>query len=161
MKLSGQGLKQELELIRIRGVEARMDGDLVRVELPHDKLFDRGRQTLSPQGRSLIDSVIAELQRTYPDQVIGVEGRTASEPGGPLGGDAKAVLRSLNEAAVVFEYLTGGMQISSKQLLIVAHGANRPVFSNATLAGRRRNNRVELVIYPERYRYLIQFVTAG
>jgi outer membrane protein OmpA-like peptidoglycan-associated protein len=32
----------------------------------------------------------------------------------------------------------------------VAHGANHPVVSNATAAGRTRNRRMELVIYPER-----------
>lgn len=150
------GLKRELEPIRIQGVEARMDGDVVRVELPHEKLFASGGQTISLEGRSLIDSVIAELQRTYPDHIMGVEGRTASEPGGPLGGplggNAKALRRSLAEASAVFEYLTSVLRIDSKQLLIVAHGANHPLFSNATPAGRRRNNRVELVIYPERYR---------
>ena len=33
---------------------------------------------------------------------------------------------------------------------LVAHGANHPLVSNATAAGRARNRRVELVIYPDR-----------
>jgi outer membrane protein OmpA-like peptidoglycan-associated protein len=36
------------------------------------------------------------------------------------------------------------------QLFIVAHGANHPLVSNATAAGRSRNRRMELVVYPER-----------
>ena len=146
------GLKKELEPIRLQGVEVRMDGDVVRVELLHEKLFTGGSETISAEGHSLIDSVIAELQRSHPDNIIGIEGHTASKPGSPLGGDAVALRRSLLQASAVFEYLTGRLRVSSKQLLVVGHGPNHPVFSNATAAGRRRNNRVELVIYPERYR---------
>jgi outer membrane protein OmpA-like peptidoglycan-associated protein len=36
------------------------------------------------------------------------------------------------------------------QLFLVAHGGNHPLVSNATAAGRARNRRVEIVIYPER-----------
>ena len=35
-------------------------------------------------------------------------------------------------------------------MFIVGHGANQPVVSNATAAGKARNSRVELVIYPEK-----------
>ena len=37
-------------------------------------------------------------------------------------------------------------------MFIVGHGANQPVVSNATAAGKARNSRVELVIYPEKSR---------
>jgi outer membrane protein OmpA-like peptidoglycan-associated protein len=36
------------------------------------------------------------------------------------------------------------------QLFLGAHGANHPLVSNATAAGRSRNRRVELVVYPDR-----------
>jgi outer membrane protein OmpA-like peptidoglycan-associated protein len=39
--------------------------------------------------------------------------------------------------------------MSANQFFVVGHGANHPVVSNATDAGRSRNRRIELVIYPE------------
>jgi outer membrane protein OmpA-like peptidoglycan-associated protein len=34
-------------------------------------------------------------------------------------------------------------------LFLVAHGSNHPLVSNATAAGRAKNRRIELVVYPE------------
>jgi len=50
----------------------------------------------------------------------------------------------------VFDFFTTRTPLRQGQLFLVAHGANHPVVSNATAAGRARNRRVELVIYPER-----------
>jgi outer membrane protein OmpA-like peptidoglycan-associated protein len=50
----------------------------------------------------------------------------------------------------VYDVLVSQGRASPKQLFVVGHGANHPVVSNATAEGRRRNRRVELVIYPER-----------
>jgi outer membrane protein OmpA-like peptidoglycan-associated protein len=35
-------------------------------------------------------------------------------------------------------------------LFVVGHGANHPAVSNGTSAGKERNRRVELVVYPDR-----------
>jgi outer membrane protein OmpA-like peptidoglycan-associated protein len=39
--------------------------------------------------------------------------------------------------------------MDDKQLNVVGHGENRPIFSNNTYEGKQRNRRVELVIYPD------------
>ena len=36
------------------------------------------------------------------------------------------------------------------QLFVIGHGANHPVVSNASDAGKARNRRIEFVVYPER-----------
>ena len=52
----------------------------------------------------------------------------------------------------VYDGLTriGGMP--PRQLFVVGHGGSHPVVSNATDAGRARNRRIEVVIYPETMR---------
>ena len=40
----------------------------------------------------------------------------------------------------------------SSPLLVVGHGGSHPVVSNATEAGRARNRRIEIVVYPESMR---------
>ena len=48
----------------------------------------------------------------------------------------------------VYDVLVGRTRLQGNQLFIVGHGANHPIVSNATLEGKRRNRRVELVVIP-------------
>jgi len=49
----------------------------------------------------------------------------------------------------VLQFVAERTPLAAKQLFLVAHGANHPVVSNATSAGRARNRRMEFVVYPE------------
>jgi chemotaxis protein MotB len=92
--------------------------------------------------------VAAEIRRTYPDQVIGVEGFTDSDPIQNSQWVSNHQL-SVGRAMAVYDYLTVRNGMRPEQLFVVGHGSNHPVVSNATPAGKERNRRVELVIYPE------------
>ena len=50
----------------------------------------------------------------------------------------------------LYDYLATRTRLKPQQLFVVGHGANHPVVSNGTPAGKDRNRRVELVIYPEK-----------
>jgi outer membrane protein OmpA-like peptidoglycan-associated protein len=50
----------------------------------------------------------------------------------------------------VYDYLATHSHLKPQQLFVVGHGANHPVVSNGTPAGKERNRRVELVVYPEK-----------
>jgi len=56
------------------------------------------------------------------------------------------------QAMAVYDMLTRGGGMPPRQLFVVGHGGSHPLVSNATDAGRARNRRVELVIYPETMR---------
>jgi chemotaxis protein MotB len=140
---------QTMPAINLPGVTVRRDGDVIRVELPASSLFEPGTVRLRPDAVGLINSVAAELVRTYPDQMIGVEGHTENDPAtGPQATISQPF--SVNQAAVVYDVLVNQARIPSKQLFLVGHGGNHPVVSNGSPEGRQRNRRVELVIYPER-----------
>ena len=141
--------QQSLPAIDLPDVHVRRDGDLVRIELPGDHLFDPGGAQLRSNGANLLTTVAGELVRSYPSQIIGVEGHldhdaTLGRP--PM----QAQQLSLARATAVYEVLVTQARIDPRQLVVAGHGANRPVASNATPAGRQRNRRVELVIYPDR-----------
>ena len=85
---------------------------------------------------------------TYPEQIIGIEGHTDNDP--PPAPWASAHQFTMGRAMAVFDYLSTRTQLKPNQLFLVGHGANHPVVSNATLAGKARNRRVELVVYPDR-----------
>jgi flagellar motor protein MotB len=140
---------QTLPAINVPGVQVRRDGDVIRVELPASSLFDPGTVRFRPEALSLVKTVAAEVQRAYPNQIIGVEGHTEVDPS--WGAQAQTTQPfSVNEASVVYNVLVSQARVPSKQLFLVGHGGNHPVVSNATPEGRQRNRRVELVIYPER-----------
>lgn len=140
---------QTLPAINIPGVMVRRDGDVIRIELPAQLLFDPGTLRVRPDAAGLVNTVMAEVLRSYPSQVIGVEGHTEADPA--LGMQAQATQQfAANEASAVYDILVKQVRVPPKQLVLVGHGANRPVVSNATLEGRQRNRRVELVIYPDR-----------
>lgn len=142
-------LAQTLPTINLPDVHVRRDGDVVRVELPSHRLFQPGGDRLTPEGSQIIGTVAAELTRTYPNQLVGVEGHTDNTP------LVEARVRnshqlSIGRAVAVYDVLVAQARIPAGQLMLVGHGGNHPLFSNATAAGKQRNNRVELVVYPDR-----------
>ncbi len=140
---------QTLPAIHQPDVYVRRDGDVIRVELPAHRLFEQGGARLLPGAANLVADVAGELRRSYPDQLIAVEGHTDSDPvvGGPWRSNHEL---SNARAMAVYEVLTSSMRLRPDQLFVVAHGANHPVVSNATPEGKQRNRRVELVVYPEK-----------
>lgn len=145
---ANNSLSSALPAISIAGVEARQDGDVVRVELPGNRLFTPGSARLLPDASRMIDDVADAISRQYPGQLIGVEGHTDNDP--VLSGQwANNHQLSTARAMAVYDQLTLRGRFRPEQLFVVGHGANQPVVSNATPAGKERNRRVELVIYPE------------
>lgn len=142
-------LRDNLPLIEIPGVDVRRDGELVRVDIQSGRLFAADDAQISPEGGKLLEAVVDELDRRYPRHRVGVEGHTDNQP-----------LRSarwsnhhqysLARANAVFNYLSNFTRLRTEQLTVAAYGSTRPFASNAQPAGRERNHRIELVVYPER-----------
>jgi flagellar motor protein MotB len=143
-------LARQVPSINIPGVESRVDGDVVRIELPGNQLFAPGGAQLLPQAMPLIQKVADEIASAYPQHIVGVEGHTDSDPI-QSGRWANNHQLSVGRAMAVYDQLSNRRtRLSPEQLFVVGHGPNHPVVSNATPSGKERNRRVELVIYPER-----------
>jgi flagellar motor protein MotB len=147
---ANNSLERNLPTMNIPGVEVRQDGDVVRVEMPVDRLFNPGTAQIRQDAVPMLDSVASELERAYPAQIIGVEGHTDSDPP-PPGVFMSDHQLSIARAAAVFDYLTTRGHMRPQQLFVVGHGANHPVVSNASMQGKARNRRVELVVYPDQW----------
>jgi flagellar motor protein MotB len=140
---------QTLPAINLPDVFVRRDGDVIRVELPGNRLFETGTARLRPGGPELVVNALTELMRSYPDQLIGVEGHTDNDP--VAGGQWRSNHElSVARAMAVYDVITSRTRLQGDQLFVVGHGSNHPVVSNATMEGKQRNRRVELVVYPER-----------
>jgi len=142
-------LLETLPAIDLPEVQVRRDGDVIRVELPGSRLFDSGSARLQPGATSLITETAAQLLAAYPDQILGVEGHTDSDP---VTGRQWRNNHELSaaRAMAVHDALVSRTRYRADQLFVAGHGPNHPVVSNATPEGKKRNRRVELVVYPEK-----------
>jgi flagellar motor protein MotB len=142
-------LQQSLPAVNIAGALVRRDGDVVRVELPGNTLFEPGTARLRPGAANLITDVAAELVRVYPDQMIGIEGYTDNDPvsGGQFRNNHEL---SMVRANAVYDVVINRSRLQGNQLFVTGHGPTQPAYSNATADGKQRNRRVEFVVYPDR-----------
>jgi outer membrane protein OmpA-like peptidoglycan-associated protein len=109
-----------------------------RIELP-GVYFAFGTADIDP----ISDRALAELARGvtgHPDWKVTVEGHTDS-----VGTDAANQALSQRRAEAVRARLAERHGVSTRSWRAVGYGAGRPRESNATIEGRARNRRVELV----------------
>jgi flagellar motor protein MotB len=144
-------LLRGLQVSSMPGINVRQDGDVIRIELPGDQLFNPGTAQPKLGADALLRSIAADISQNYPQQLIGIEGHT---DGSPMTSPQYPTDQHLAvaQAMAVYDGLTkiGGMP--PRQIFVVGHGATHPVVSNATDAGRARNRRIEVVVYPETLR---------
>jgi flagellar motor protein MotB len=140
---------QTLPALDLPPGHVRRDGEVIRVALPGNQLFEPGSARLRPAAANLVTSAANELLRIYPNQIIGVEGYTDSEPiaGGQWRNNHEL---SAARAMAVYDLLVTRTRLQPSQMFIVGHGPNHPMASNATPEGKEANRRVELVVYPEK-----------
>lgn len=146
---ANNSLLKNLTLDNIPGVSVRQDGDVVRVEVAGDQIFMPGSHYLKNGADQLVQSVAAELRRNFSDQIIGIEGHTDNTPTHSQQFPSNHHL-SAAQVLSVYNTLMQRGTVAAQQLFVIGHGANHPVVSNATDAGKARNRRIEFVVYPER-----------
>lgn len=101
--------------------------------------FASGRAELQPASAPTFRAV-AEVLRKHPDWTLTVEGHTDS-----IGGAEFNRKLAEQRAAAVVKELTTRHGVAASRLTPAGYGAQRPVAANASLEGRARNRRVELV----------------
>ena len=144
---ANNSLRDSLQVVNVPGVEVRQDGDVIRIELPSDRLFVTGSAQMQQGAPQLIDQVSATIKQSYPRQRIGVEGHTDNSTTPGIATDHHQL--GMTQSLAVFSQLVRSGRFSPSQLFVISHGSNHPRFSNGDPAGRSRNRRVEIVIYPE------------
>jgi flagellar motor protein MotB len=131
----------------IPGAQVLNDGDAVRIRVTNTSLFDPGKATLKPGATKVLDQVAASIRRSYPGQLIGIEGHTDADPIRRSNWKDNHEL-SYERARAVYEYLSSRGGIPGNQLYIAAYGPNHPIASNSSAGGKAQNRRVEFVVRP-------------
>jgi chemotaxis protein MotB len=119
----------------------------LQIVLPNEVLFATGSANLKPEGQALLKELVGALEEV-PYQVI-VIGHTDNVPIGP--GLAKRFpsnweLAGARAASVVRMMASEGLP--PEQMLAISTGDTRPIASNDTEEGRKRNRRIEVRIRP-------------
>ena len=124
------------------------DGSVIRVRLLSERFFNPQTAQVQDGVSKTLEQLGQSLAQAYPNQRIGVEGHADSVS------DGEGVWRnghhlSSAQAMAIYEFFITRSLFRDDQMFIVGHGANHPVYSSATHSGRRGNDRVEIVIYPD------------
>ncbi len=118
-------------------------GDQVVIRL-YGLSFPVGQAIIKPQYFGLLGKVIKAIE-SYPECGIAVEGHTDS-----WGGDKANQKLSTDRAEAVREYLLSTASIDAARITAVGYGETKPIASNETTEGRRKNRRIEVVIHPKK-----------
>ena len=133
------------------GIEtAQLAGGELTITLPDMVLFDSGKATLKADAKRHLDKIVAVLNREYAGDRIRVEGHTDSQPiakSKKLWQDNWDL--ACNRSMEVVRYMTS-KGIDAKRVYAAGFGPYKPVATNDTAAGRAKNRRVVLVVYPQR-----------
>jgi flagellar motor protein MotB len=145
---ANNSVRQSLSMISLPGLEVRQDGEVVRIEIPSDRLFVP--DTDQPTGNStpILDEIANAIARTYPRQRIVVEAH------GDGAGGANAIKShtlTAAQAQAVFQQLVTRGRVPARQLSMLALGDNHPLAAVSSPQGKAKNRRVEIVIYPDTF----------
>jgi len=144
---ANNSLLQKLSAIQIPGGAARMDGDVIRIEFPSDRMFIPGTYQLQPSQMPVLQNIVTTVRESFSRQIIGVE---AHWDGSTLDSNTTDHQLTATQSLAVFEQLTR-LGLPARQLFTMAMASNRPRHANQMSGGISPNRRIEMVIYPETY----------
>ena len=113
--------------------------------------FASGSAALSRNAKREIDQFFGDMQGSTgtasasTERVFVVAGYTDS-----VGREDYNYELGQRRATSVAGYLVGQKGLDPMQVRVVSYGASKPVADNSTQSGRRRNRRVEILVYQER-----------
>lgn len=135
---------QESELraqLQGTGISVTRSGNGIILNMPSNITFSVGQSAIQGSFYSVLDSVALVLAK-YNSSLIDVIGHTDSD-----GSATSNQTLSEQRALAVGNYLAG-RGIDGRRFLVSGRGESLPIASNATVAGKAQNRRVEIQILP-------------
>lgn len=123
---------EEAEVVRV--------GDDVIIRL-YGLTFPVGQSTIEPQYFGLLTKVLKATDE-YPGCRLTIEGHTDS-----WGSDQTNQTLSTERANAVSEYFLATAGLDASKISAIGHGESKPIASNETKDGRRKNRRIETIIH--------------
>jgi len=146
--------KQLSELEELRNKVGGADGEIqveqmagggVKITILSEVLFDSGKASLTSKGKTVLTEAASIISRDYPNAQIEVRGHTDNVPILHSGYKSNWEL-SCDRALSVLHGLMEQQKFAPERLSVTGFGDTRPVASNDTAEGRRKNRRAEIVV---------------
>lgn len=142
-------LTQNMDSLRVPGTSVVADGDVIRVTLPSDFVFQGASSELQPGATTVLQQLAASIRQNYTGQIVRIEAHWDNTSAN--GSSSGPHQLTADQALAVMKFFTNQNLLPPQQLLVMGFGGNQPTFSNATPQGQAANRRVELVIYPDTF----------
>jgi len=142
-----RSLQEQIAKLQYRLAECEDGGHVIGTELV-DNLFAPASANLTEAGKLRIDEMVAAFGETLPPGELRVHGHAdTSRPGSSLAQQFPTNWElSAARATAVTRYLVEKFGVAPNRIAAVSFGDARPVESNRTAEGRKRNRRIELVV---------------
>ncbi len=126
-------------------IEIHSDGEKLIIRFMGESTFDSGKADIRPELKPLIMRIAKILAKETQKEGIIIAGHTDNVPmhGGLYSSNLKL---SIARAAEVAQFLLDHTTIDPKRVSTMGFGEYRPIASNATKDGRRKNRRVEIIV---------------
>lgn len=145
---ANNSLMQRLSQIQIPGGQARMDGDVIRIEFPSDRVFVPGTYQIQPAQLPVLQNIAGTIRNSFAKNIVGIEAHWDGTPLNPSTTTHHQL--TATQSLAVFDNLVR-LGLPKNQLFTMAMASNRPRHPQGTAGGISPNRRIELVIYPETY----------
>jgi len=139
--------EQERTLRRVERLFNKTEAEVVRAE---NRLIIRmvglgfavGKAAIEERHMPLLDKLMTALAE-FPDATFTIEGHTDS-----YGADEDNFTLSVARAESVSTYLMENSPVSPTRVSSVGFGETKPIANNETPEGRRKNRRIDVIVYP-------------
>ena len=137
-KMRDESLERDASAIAGVAVRRERRGNLQRLVIALQDLYVKRQTSLAPGKDGALDAVAALINK-YPSYPVQVIGHTDNR-----GKSGELVALSAARAQGVFSALVA-RGVEARRLLVSGQGGDDPVTDNRTVAGRAKNNRVEVI----------------
>jgi chemotaxis protein MotB len=122
-------------------IQFRVEGETVTIQLMGETTFDSGSADIRRQMVPVLKKIGGLLQSTTGEIII-----TGHTDNVPIRGGAypSNLVLSMARAASVAEFILRETNVSPQRIATMGYGEYRPIESNETPDGRRKNRRVEI-----------------
>jgi len=142
--------KQLRSTIHLPGLDILHQERGVVLSLKDNILFEAGKADLSPNARKTLDHIAQDLRSAMGNKVspIRIEGHTDNTPIATSHYPSNWEL-STARATQIVRYLVESGRWTPAKISAVGYGEFRPLSTNSSIEGKRKNRRVDIVILNE------------